>query len=231
MGVRAAALRCGSVRVVGGAWGGRRLAAAPPPGVRPTPDMAREAVFNMLFGFELPAGATVIDCYAGTGAMGIEALSRGARHVTFVDSSKDACATIEENLAMLTSGVNAGPTAGHTANGLAIGTTEVVCSDVLTYLNRHRTEVDLAIADPPYGDADWPAILTALASTGARLVVAEADRPLLDGSTELVGNDGAEAITSCWQVVRAKRYGAAHVTVLQGAGFQAAGPQLTGDGQ
>ncbi len=178
------------MRVIGGVLGGRRLTAPIPTGVRPTPDMAREAIFNSLFGMGLPAGATVVDAYAGTGAMGIEALSRGARHVTFVDANPRACDGIEANLAMLRK------------SSAELGSTDVRCADVLTYLARGASlhpHADVVFADPPFADADWPALLE---RTNADVVVAEWNGPLIDVDA------------GRWNVLRVKRYGAVHVTVL-----------------
>jgi len=83
------------VRVIAGSAKGRRLA-APPPGVRPVSDRAREGVFSSLG--DRVEGAAVLDLYAGTGAMGIEALSRGAERATFVDRSPASAAAVAENL-------------------------------------------------------------------------------------------------------------------------------------
>lgn len=177
------------MRVIGGVLGGRRLTAPVPAGVRPTPDMAREAIFNSLYGMGLPQGATVVDAYAGTGAMGIEALSRGARHATFVDTNRRACDTIEANLAMLRKG------------SACFGTTDVRCGDVMAYLagGGARAHPDVVFADPPFADADWAALL---AQTQADVVVAKWNGPV-------VGVDADR-----WNVLRTKRYGAVHVTVL-----------------
>src|SRR3954467_4150678 len=87
------------VRVIAGEWGGRRLQAPPGDATRPTSDRVREAVFNALGSLGAVEGAAVADLFAGSGAMGIEALSRGAASVTFVDSARPARAAIEANLA------------------------------------------------------------------------------------------------------------------------------------
>jgi 16S rRNA (guanine966-N2)-methyltransferase len=83
------------VRVIAGTAKGTRLAAVPP-GVRPVSDRAREGVFSSLG--ELVSGAAVLDLFAGTGAMGIEALSRGAAAAVFVERSPRAIASIRQNL-------------------------------------------------------------------------------------------------------------------------------------
>jgi 16S rRNA (guanine(966)-N(2))-methyltransferase RsmD len=84
------------MRIISGTHKGRRLEAPTWPGLRPTSDKLRETLFNVLV--KVIPGANVLDGFAGTGAVGIEALSRGAAHVTFVDSDRRAIALIERNL-------------------------------------------------------------------------------------------------------------------------------------
>ena len=150
------------MRVVGGVLGGRRLEAPAGDLARPTSDRAREAVFNMLFSLGLPEGATVLDLFAGSGALGIEALSRGAAHATFVDSDTAACRAI-------------------TANLTALGVTDqatVVRSDAASFLNTHARPVDLAFADPPYEFDGWPELLGAV---DAQALVCESDHEIEPG--------------------------------------------------
>jgi 16S rRNA (guanine966-N2)-methyltransferase len=85
------------LRVIGGALGGRTLKGPPRSGVRPTADRVREALFEILAARDAPM-ARVLDLYSGTGALGIEALSRGAEHCDFVESDPKACEVIRENL-------------------------------------------------------------------------------------------------------------------------------------
>ncbi len=96
------------MRIVAGRHRGRRLAAPPGRGVRPTADRVREALFDVLAhnaygpgGAALPAGARVIDAFAGTGALGFEALSRGAAHVTFIENDAGALRCLRRNAATL----------------------------------------------------------------------------------------------------------------------------------
>src|SRR5581483_6593272 len=84
------------MRVIAGSLKGRQLKAPTWPGLRPTSDKLRETLFNVLA--PRIAGARVLDGFAGTGAIGLEALSRGAAHVTFVEKNRRAAALIEENL-------------------------------------------------------------------------------------------------------------------------------------
>ena len=152
------------MRVVGGALGGRRLV-APEPGsdsTRPTSDRAREAIFNMLVSVQAVVGVTVTDLFAGTGALGIEALSRGAAHATFVDSDPAACRIINANLA-----------------GLGLAERAAVSrSDVESYLATHPDPVDLAFADPPYGFDGWADLLGTL---NAGALVCESDSEIEPG--------------------------------------------------
>jgi 16S rRNA (guanine966-N2)-methyltransferase len=137
------------VRVIAGAAKGIRLAPVPR-GVRPVSDMAREGVFSSLG--QLVAGARVLDLYAGTGALGIEALSRGAASAVFVERSHRAVRAIRDNL--------------DRARATAAGT--VVASEVLRFLMRDDTSdggFELVFADPPYetGEGDVSELLARLA--------------------------------------------------------------------
>lgn len=88
-----------TLRIIAGYWRGRKLRFPDVPGLRPTPDRVRETLFNWLQGLTLDEDC--IDLYAGSGACGLEALSRGARHVEFVDTSAPACAAISAHLTTL----------------------------------------------------------------------------------------------------------------------------------
>lgn len=141
------------MRVVAGELRGRRLAAPSADITRPTTDKVREAVFNALASLDVVVDARVADLYAGSGALGIEALSRGAAHCTFVERQRGAVAVIDENLIAL---------------GL-LDRSRVMAGDGIA--TAPRLDVDLAFADPPYGFDDWPRLLRAIR---ADLVVAEA---------------------------------------------------------
>jgi 16S rRNA (guanine966-N2)-methyltransferase len=148
------------MRVVGGVAGGRRLRAPAGRSIRPTGDRVREAVFNVLTSLGAVEGARVVDLFAGTGALGIEALSRGAAHVTFVDRDPAAAAVIRDNLA---------------AVGLAEAPSEVVRADALKWLDRGDQAFDLALCDPPYEFAAWERLFQGLS---ADLAVLESSLPL-----------------------------------------------------
>jgi 16S rRNA (guanine(966)-N(2))-methyltransferase RsmD len=118
------------VRIIAGEKKGHRIAAPRGLTTRPTSDFVRETAFNLIGPVD---GAAVLDLFAGSGALGLEALSRGARSATFVDSDREACRTINANL-----------------DKLKLNAT-VLCQDALRALSTDRTTYDLVLADPPYG--------------------------------------------------------------------------------
>ena len=118
------------MRVIAGSAKGRRLEGPPGSDTRPMMDRVKEALFSSL-GVRLP-GSTVLDLYAGSGSLGIEALSRGASSATFVERDKRALAVLKANLDSL-----------HF-------TGSVVASDVASYLAGAQAEFDLVFVDPPY---------------------------------------------------------------------------------
>jgi len=153
---------------------------------RPTTDRVREAVFNALWSRGAVEGADVLDLFSGSGALGIEALSRGARHATFVDTDAAARRAVAANLA---------------ACGLA-ARAEVVGIPVERFLARRAdagtAPADLAFCDPPYGFAGWDALL---ARRPAELVVAESGEPVDPPAG--------------WRLVRDGRYGTTWVGFLE----------------
>jgi len=118
------------MRVIGGEWRSRRLKSVSGEATRPTPDRLRETLFDILQ--TRIEGATFVDAYAGTGAVGIEALSRGARHAYFLERDRTALAAIRENLMSLDAGARA----------------TVVPGSVVKSLVLHRGEI--VFLDPPY---------------------------------------------------------------------------------
>jgi 16S rRNA (guanine(966)-N(2))-methyltransferase RsmD len=148
--------------VIAGRFGGRRLAAPRGSATRPTPERVREALFSILGSVE---AARVLDLFAGSGALGIEALSRGAAEATFVDTSAAACAAVRRNLESLEA------TAGiHRREALAF----------LGGARARGRQYDLVLLDPPYRQApglgaELSAALGPVLLPDAR-VVAESDR-------------------------------------------------------
>lgn len=145
------------MRVVAGVLRGRRIEGPPGNDTRPTTDKVREAVFNALGSLDLVRDAVVADLYAGSGALGIEALSRGAARCTFVERDRTALRTLRGNLATL---------------GLT-DRTSVMTGDARVLAP--GIPADLVLADPPYGFDRWPELLAAVQ---ADFVVAEAAREI-----------------------------------------------------
>ena len=173
------------MRVVAGELRGRRINAPLGKKTRPTTDKAREATFNALGSLGVVVGARLVDAFAGSGALGIEALSRGAEHCTFIERDREALEVLHENLETL---------------GLVDRST-VVRGDAMTNIGLARN-VSLVLADPPYEFKQWHQFLGEVACD---LVVAESDR---DMNLELPAIIG-------WEVTRVKRYGRAYVSFLQ----------------
>jgi 16S rRNA (guanine966-N2)-methyltransferase len=141
-------IMCTVVRIVAGVAGGRRLA-VPPHGTRPTSDRVREAVFSSLAARRVLEGTRVLDLYAGSGAMGLEALSRGAVHVRFVESDQRAAAVLRRNI-----------------EALGLPGAQLTAADVPAVLRGNPGQpYDLVLADPPYAldDCALDKVLSALA--------------------------------------------------------------------
>jgi 16S rRNA (guanine966-N2)-methyltransferase len=163
------------LRVVGGSLGGRVLHGPPRSGVRPTADRVREALFEILAARNTPM-TRVLDLYSGTGALGIEALSRGAEHCDFVEADSRACEVIRENLRLL-------DLRGHS---------KLWPVTVAKALSRLEGSYDLVVTDPPYeydrAEADLTALLEkGLLAEGGTLVVEHSQRkdwPLALGGLE-----------------------------------------------
>lgn len=166
-------------RIVAGRAGGRRIA-VPPNGTRPTSDRVREAVFSALEARIDLDGARVLDLYAGSGALGLEALSRGAAHARFVESDRRAGAVLRRNIA-----------------DLALPGAEITVAPVETVLaERPQAPSDVALLDPPYAldDAALARVLATLVdggwlAPGALLVVERSARSAVpiwpDGVVEI----------------------------------------------
>jgi 16S rRNA (guanine966-N2)-methyltransferase len=181
------------MRVIAGSLGGRRLKAPRGRLTRPTSDRVREALFAMLGDVQ---GARVLDLFAGTGALGIEALSRGAERAVFVERDAAALAALSENLAALDIG----------ADVAEVRRVEALAA--LRSARRAKETYDLLFIDPPYARARRPeadrwgrelsTLLAPLLEPGARIVV-ESDR--------------RAPLALAVEVERQKRYGDTSITI------------------
>ncbi|MDW3178434.1 MAG: 16S rRNA (guanine(966)-N(2))-methyltransferase RsmD [Acidimicrobiia bacterium] len=169
------------MRVVAGEARGRPIVAPDGNRTRPTSDRVRESIFNMLFSLHATGEVSVLDLYAGCGALGIEALSRGAASCIFVEQDRRAVECIRSNLDAL---------------GYAERAT-VVQADVLSWVAQNTDSFDVVLADPPYADDSWTALLD---DVDARWLVAEAATSVEEHPR--------------WDVVREKTYGTTVVTVF-----------------
>ena len=152
--------------------------------VRPTSDRVREAVFNALHSRGAVVDADVLDLFAGTGALGIEALSRGARRAVFVDQSADAIDLVEQNLRSCD----------------LEDRSRVVKADGLRWLTTTEDRWGLVLLDPPYPFDGWADLLVGLAGRVDGPVVAESDRQIVPGPG--------------WHAESCRRYGSTVVTLL-----------------
>ena len=186
------------MRIVGGRLRGRALAAPKSQAIRPTADRLRESLFNILthaYGDPI-AGARVLDLFAGTGALGIEALSRGAASVMLVESDRAAVAAIEQNFAQ---------------TGLS---GRVRKQDVFDFLGHASTAepYDLIFADPPYDKSKLGDAFTKLLLRNDRLPA----RLTSEGIFVLEKWPGERLpATDFWEVMRRKTYGATETVFLR----------------
>ncbi len=171
--------------MIAGQAKGRRLSAPPGDHARPTGDRVREALFSMLDAHLGLDGTAVADLACGSGALGIEALSRGAKHCTFVDTSPVSLRVARANLV---------------AVGLEPASATFVKDDLLRWARRQPPgSLDLVLVDPPYAWDGWPDLLAAVAGS-AGAVAAESDREITTASG--------------WASLRTRRHGSTVVTVL-----------------
>lgn len=179
------------MRITTGIHKGRVLISPPGDAIRPTSDKMRQALFNILGGYGLPVDALVLDAFCGTGALGLEALSRGAAHVTFMDMDTKACAA---NIAAFK----------------AEGSTTLLKRDAVKPGTPPGAPATLLLADPPYRKGLLPASLTALAQNGwlapSALCACEAER------------DHPTDIPSGYALLDRRDYGAACLLLLRHTG-------------
>ena len=132
-----------SLRIIGGVWRSRRIQFADSPQIRPTPDRVRETLFNWLA--DRITGARCLDLFAGSGALGFEAASRGAGHVVQVDSDASVVAMLAKQ-----------------KQALEAQQVDIVQQDALEYLDRVTQSFDIVFLDPPFGEALQQQVLSVL---------------------------------------------------------------------
>lgn len=179
------------MRVIAGQFKGRRLF-SPPRGVRPALDQVKEAVFNILA--PVVEGAAVLDLFAGTGSIGIEALSRGARSCTFVESQKEVAEVLRRNLERCRIEEN-------------VEVLTVPVERALPILKKRGERYDLLFVDPPY-DRGWVQEILPLIGTGDWS---------FPGSTMVVEHSPREKVDEeygCWRLRDQRVYGQTRISFL-----------------
>ncbi|PHQ70843.1 MAG: 16S rRNA (guanine(966)-N(2))-methyltransferase RsmD [Sneathiella sp.] len=188
------------MRIVGGEFRGKKLILPDDTRIRPTSDRTREALFNIL-GHDshfrtpqgaLPLGARVLDIFAGTGALGLEALSRGAAHVTFIDNHPDSLKLIRENVSAIGAARQADVLSRNGSNPGRAGAT-----------------YDLILMDPPYNEGLAPQCISALKAGGwmsssTVIVIELAAKETFDLPPDMV-------------TIKERKYGAARLIFLKSA--------------
>jgi len=169
------------LRIIGGKWRGRKLRFPPSAAIRPTPDRVRETLFNWLGA--RTEGARCLDLFSGSGALGLEALSRGAAHVTFVESDARAASELRARLKEWQ------------AEGAA-----VVRADALHYLQGTAQPFGLVFLDPPFDSS-------LLAQAAALLVARHWLRPGALIYVECAARAALPPLPEEWQPLKAKRAG------------------------
>ena len=180
----------GQLRIIGGEWGSRRLTFPDAPGLRPTPDRVRETLFNWLATHI--EGARVLDVFTGSGALYLEALSRGASMALALDNNAEALASLRRNLDML---------------GCAVG--QVSHTDSLRYLETQTpVQFDLVFLDPPFHQSLLPAACALLEErqwlADSAWIYTESETP--PSSIGLPGN---------WRLHREKKAGQVYYALWQ----------------
>ncbi len=178
-----------ALRIVSGSAGGRRIDVPPGSSTRPTSDRVREAIFNALESLGAVHGSRVLDGFAGSGALGIEALSRGAAHATFADTDSRATGVVSENLRTLGLAGAAVVLTRPTERSLAPG-----------------GPFDLVLLDPPYAYDGWEGLLEALVPV------------LSPGAVVVIESDREVALAAGLVGIRSKTYGGTVVQFATAAG-------------
>jgi len=165
-------------RIISGAAGGVRLASVPGDNTRPTTDRVKESLFSKLESYDIIRGARVLDAFGGSGALGCEALSRGAASVTLLDTYPKAVAVIRKNVAAVEKAMGRNGSGSSGATGSAA---RVQQSQALTYVKSASGPWDLVFVDPPYAMPNEQVtelleVLTPKLAEGAVVVVERSSR-------------------------------------------------------
>lgn len=182
--------RSGQLRIIGGEWRSRKLPVLDLPDLRPTGDRVRETLFNWLQPYI--EGSNCLDLFAGSGALGLEALSRGARRVHFIDQSAAAIRQLQQNL--------------HT---LGCERAELRCSAASDWLQSAPPQrFDIVFLDPPFSSDQYDGLMAQLQASGRlaeqALVYLEFDR-----------NRPMPKVPAAWQLLRQKQAGKVSFCLLQ----------------
>ncbi|WP_313079179.1 16S rRNA (guanine(966)-N(2))-methyltransferase [Atlantibacter sp.] len=168
----------GQIRIIGGQWRGRKLPVTDSPGLRPTTDRVRETLFNWLAPYMVDARC--LDCFAGSGALGLESLSRYAASATLLEMERPVAQQLQKNLATLKA-----------AHG------KVVNTNTLNYLNQAGTPHDIVFIDPPFRKGLLDETLSLLEKNGWL-----ADGALIYVESEV--ENGMPPVPASWQLHREK---------------------------
>ena len=187
------------MRIITGRARGVRLATLAGENTRPTSERAKEAIFSMIQ-FEL-RNREVLDLFAGSGQMGLEALSRGAARATLCDLSKDAVGIIRQNA----------------TKTRLLSDCEILCADYETALRTlyRKKQFDLVFLDPPYALGAVPRALGLMLDGG---LLSDGARVVCETGAEADVFSGDEALAAHFEILRVAHYGVACVTVLQKRG-------------
>jgi 16S rRNA (guanine966-N2)-methyltransferase len=182
------------VRIIGGRWRSRLLRFPAAQGLRPTPDRVRETLFNWL-GQDL-SGLTCLDLFAGSGALGFEAASRGAHRVVLLERDRRIAESLQASARALQAGT------------VVAGTVEVLRSDALEFLAHDRRAYDVVFSDPPY--AFWEQSREPLTMLLSLLV----GRLMPDARVYLESTDFPQ-LPQGWRSLKRGRAGAVHYQLLE----------------
>jgi len=210
----------GQLRIIGGQWRGRRLELAPDTGIRPTGDRIRETLFNWLT--PIIEGARCLDLFAGSGALGLEALSRGAGEAVFIERDAAACSRLETVI-----------------KKLGCRNASVTCGDAVRFLRGAPPTqgFDIVFLDPPFGAMSLSNLCTLIdagwLSVGARIYVETSrhdDLPELPSAGSPGGSPERSTIwPSAWTVERDKTAGQVRYMLFKRTGAEAKSDERAGE--